>query len=106
MTTLYARPREVAELLARNGIPQRTPSKLAGLSQAALSMFLSGQRGLSLDAQLSLLRVLAWLVELARESELPIDFADIERLRPLWLRHLRRESEAQLVELTNEQQAP
>jgi hypothetical protein len=104
MTTQHARPREVAELLARHGIPQRTPAKLAGLSQPALSLFLSGQRGLSLSAQLSLLKALTWLIELARGSKLPINFADTERLRPLWFEHLRLESEAQVLELANKQQ--
>jgi hypothetical protein len=108
MTIQHTRPRDVAELLARHKIPQSTLGEFGGISQTAISLFLSGQKGMGLNAQLRMLKALQWLVKLARESELPVDFSDVEKLRPLWLRHLRTESEAQLVELNanEQQQAP
>ena len=105
MTTQHARPREVAELLTRHKIPQLTIARLIGRSQPALCLYLNGKRGLTLDTEVALLKVLRFLSELAEESKVPVDFSNIKKLRPLWLQHLRLESEAQLIELVDEQQA-
>ena len=60
------RPDRVNDALIKYKIPQRTVAELANFSQPALSMFLSGHRGLTLDSQIALLKALRWLRELAQ----------------------------------------
>ncbi len=103
MVEQYASPYRIADTLARRGIPQATLAEFAGFSQPMLSMFLGGKRGLTLDAQTALFKALRFLTDLAQGTKVPVDFSNIEALRPLWREHLRLEREEELMGLANEQ---
>ena len=103
-TEQHARSNQIAATLDRNKIPQATLAKLSGLSQPGICLYLNGKRGLTLDAQIAVLRAVRFLCELAEESKAPIDFSNIDALWPLWLEHQRLEREEQLIGLANEEQ--
>ena len=102
MVEQHAKPHRVSARLRQLNIPQGTLAEFANLSQPAISLFLTGQKGLSSDAQGAVFKALKFFEELAEEAGVPIDFSNLEGLRPLWKKHLRLESESELIRLAGE----
>lgn len=93
MPAQHISPRDTAERLRDLGCQQNTLFEFAGISPALGSHWLTGKRGLSLEAQLAVNKVLRFMTELADSRDVPIDFSNVEAIRPHWEAFLAREED-------------
>jgi hypothetical protein len=95
-------PSRFAEELTELRLPQRTICALAEereapLSEAQLSSFLSGKRGLSVEMQLVMFVILRFAREEVRRSRTPIDFGNIEAIKRLFHEFCAANDEATVI---------
>jgi hypothetical protein len=95
-------PSRFDEELTELRLPQRTVCALAEereapLSEAQLSSFLSGKRGLSVEMQIVMFVILRFAREEVRRSRTPIDFGNIEPIKKLFHEFCAANDEATVI---------
>lgn len=103
MVEQHVSPRRTQQRMDRLGITQATVCEFADIQPPAFSRWLAGERGLSLDAQGSVIRAMKFFEQLAEGSDTPIDFNNTPAIQKHWRKFL----DLQTVELirTNSEMA-
>jgi hypothetical protein len=97
--------RDVARVQEKYNVPNRTLAALWDISEPMISLFKSGQRGLSREAQSRGFLVLRFIKNTAEDSALPVDFSQTERMVELFERYRQRYDEDQVICLAHEHEA-
>ena len=101
----HVSPRHIAARLQRLGVPQATLAEFADVSPTQISLWFSGERGLSTDAQVAVLRAMKFFDEMAEEAaevDLSFNFADVPGLQKRWTKFLRVRAEAEIIRTREE----
>jgi transcriptional regulator with XRE-family HTH domain len=78
------KPERLEKLLGKHDIPQKTFARLGGISDAMLSLFLSGEKGLSYEVQDDFLIAMEFVRELVAKSPAPVDFRKTDEIVALF----------------------
>ena len=98
----HVKPWRIEARMKRLSVPQTALAEYADLSTPLISLWFAGERGLSLDAQLAVLRAMEFFEEVAASTDVPVDFGNEEGLRPRWRKFLRLRAEREVIRTAGE----
>jgi len=99
MTGVYQSidPAYLREQLGDLGCPQQTLCEIVGISPTGLSLFLSGQKGLSTITQRDIYVAIQFFEEVQKRSPFPVNFAAVDDLRPHYEEFMRLRAESEVL---------
>jgi hypothetical protein len=99
-------PKYIRSRIAFFGSTQLVVADLADVDNSGFSLALNGFRGFSEEAQSNIFRVFSFFTDLQERSDgVPVDFTDIEKLRPLWRKWCAARDESVVIRTVAEQAA-
>jgi hypothetical protein len=101
----HVSPRRIASQLKRLNAPQNVFAEYADIGASQVCLFLAGERRLSIDAQLAVLKAMQFFEWVAGQVGGPVDFSNTTALAKYWKQFVRLHTENEVIRTNDELRA-